>query len=276
MSLNELKNFTDNLTKTGTQPLLFVGHGSPMNGIENNLFTQNWQWLGQEIEKPQAVLCISAHWLTDGTHVTAMAQPRTIHDFRGFPDALYQVQYPAPGHPALAKETADLITLTNTGLDHDWGIDHGTWSFIKHLYPDADIPVLQLSIDINKPAQYHYELAKELVILREKGVLVIGSGNMVHNLKLMDWGKLDQHDYGFDWAIEMNERFKKHIIAGEDSKLINYQKLGAAAHLAIPSADHYLPLIYILSMRSAEDDHQFFNDNLVAGSLTMTSVIFGH
>lgn len=275
MKLNDLKMFTDSLTNTRTQPVLFIGHGSPMNGIENNDFSRQWQMLGRELERPQAVLCISAHWLTRGTHVTAMAQPKTIHDFRGFPQPLYEVQYPAPGHAALAGQTAELISSTQVGLDHDWGLDHGTWSILRHLYPDADIPVYQLSLDISQPASYHYDLARELVSLRNQGVLIIGSGNMVHNLKLLDWKKLDDLDYGFDWAIEMNERFKRYISSGEDGKMIDYQSLGTAALLAIPSADHYLPLIYTLAMRSAADDHQFFNDRLVAGSLTMTSVIFG-
>ena len=205
-TLGSFKSFTDSLQEQDEKlPLLFVGHGSPMNGIEDNEFSQRWRAMGKEIPKPKAVLCISAHWLTKGTHITAMVNPPTIHDFGGFPKAWFDVQYPAPGNPELAKETAALFKKTTIGLDHDWGLDHGTWSITKNMYPDAKIPVLQLSIDYNQPAQYHYELAKELAALRKKGVLIMGSGNMVHNLGMIDWDKMNEPNYGFDWAIEMNE-----------------------------------------------------------------------
>lgn len=255
-------------------PALFVGHGSPMNAIEDNEFSQYWKKLASEIEKPKAVLCISAHWLTKGTFVTAMEKPKTIHDFGGFPQSLFDVQYPAPGEPKIAEETAKLITSTKVELDHEWGLDHGTWSVVKHMYPNADIPVLQLSIDYNQPAQYHYDLSKQLSVLRKKGVLIIGSGNMVHNLGMVAWDRLNE-SYGFDWAIEMNTIFKKKIEENDHSALINYQNLNIAAKLAIPTPDHYYPLIYTLGLKEEKDSISFFNDKPVAGSLTMTSVRFG-
>lgn len=269
-ALNDLRNFSDNLDVRGEKmPVFFIGHGSPMNGIEDNEFSRSWGTLGKSLAPPAAVLCISAHWLTDGTYVTAMEQPRTIHDFYGFPQALFNVQYPAPGNPRLAKETADLVTKTHVGLDHEWGLDHGTWSVVKQMFPDAKVPVLQLSIDYAKPASYHFELAKELAALRHKGVLIIGSGNMVHNLRMLNWR---DPDGGFDWAIEMNEAFKKAIERNEFSKLLDYPSLGAAAKLAIPTPDHYYPLIYTLGLKGKDDSVSFFNDKLAMGSVSMTSV----
>lgn len=256
-------------------PVLFIGHGSPMNGIEDNVFSEQWQKLGREIPRPKAVLCISAHWLTNGTHVTAMPNPRTIHDFGGFPQALFDVQYPAPGSPELAAETAALIHKTQVGLNHDWGLDHGTWSVVRRMYPEADVPVLQLSIDFGRPAAYHYELAKELKALRKKGVLIIGSGNMVHNLCMVAWDKMNEPGYAYDWAVEMNETFKKLIADKNHPALVDYEKLGSAAKLAIPTPDHYYPLIYTLALPDEKEAPQFFNDRYVAGSLTMTSVKWG-
>ena len=255
-------------------PLLFIGHGSPMNGIELNEFSQSWAKMGREIEIPTAVICISAHWLTKGTFVTAMEHPKTIHDFGGFPKALFDVQYPAPGNVLLAKETKNLITKTNVGLDHDWGLDHGTWTVVKHMYPNANIPVIQLSIDYYQSPQYHYELAKELAILRRKGVLIIGSGNMVHNLRMVQFGAQNPN-FGFDWAIEMNEVFKKNILTKNHQPLIDYEKLGPAAKLAIPTPDHYYPLLYILGMQEKNEEAVIFNDKAVMGSLTMTSIKIG-
>jgi 4,5-DOPA dioxygenase extradiol len=256
-------------------PTLFIGHGSPMNGIENNEFSQTWKNFGKEIPKPKAVLVISAHWLTNGTKITAMENPKTIHDFGGFPKELFEVQYPAKGNPELALATQKLITSTPVELDHDWGLDHGTWTVVKHMYPDADIPVLQLSIDYNKPAQYHFDLAKQLASLRKKGVLIIGSGNMVHNLRMIAWDKLNENNYGYDWAIEMNSIFKDKIASGDFKSLIAYEKLGAAAQLAIPTPDHYFPLLYNLGLQDENDAIRFFNDKSVGGSLTMTSVKIG-
>jgi 4,5-DOPA dioxygenase extradiol len=256
-------------------PVLFVGHGSPMNGIETNTFSKTWQDLPRQFPTPSAVLCISAHWLTSGTFITAMDHPKTIHDFGGFPDELFKVQYPAPGNKMLAEETVQLVKSTQVGLDHDWGLDHGAWSVIRHMYPDATIPVLQFSIDYYKPARYHYELAKELSVLRNKGVLILASGNMVHNLRMVAWDKISMPGFGFDWAIEMNEIFKKKIADGDHQPLLNYESLHQAAKLAIPTPDHYWPLLYALGLQNGKEEIQFFNDSLVAGSLTMTSVRIG-
>jgi 4,5-DOPA dioxygenase extradiol len=276
MALNPLYNWSKDLKETDVKmPVLFIGHGSPMNGIEDNAFSKTWAKLGAEIPKPKAVLVVSAHWLTNGTHITAMEAPKTIHDFGGFPQALFDVQYPAPGNPELALETSKLITSTSVGLDHDWGLDHGTWTVVRHMYPNADIPVLQLSIDYSKPPQYHYELAKELAALRKKGVLIIGSGNMVHNLRMVAWDKLNEPEFGYDWAQEINQVFKEKIVAGDVQSLIQYERLGSAAKLAIPTPDHYYPLLYTLGLQDKTDAIDFFNDKAVGGSLTMTSVRIG-
>ncbi len=273
ITLGSFNKITDLLEEQDEKmPVLFIGHGSPMNGIEDNEFSRRWAEMGKEISIPKAVLCISAHWLTKGTKITAMNNPKTIHDFGGFPQALFNVQYPAPGQPDLAAETAKFIKKTNVVLDHDWGLDHGTWSVVKHMYPLANIPVLQLSIDYNQPMQYHYDLAKELALLRKKGVLIIGSGNMVHNLGMVAWDKMNVPDYGYDWAIEMNTTFKQHITDKNHKALIEYEKIGASALLAIPTPDHYIPLLYSLALQDDKDEVTFFNDKLVAGSLNMTSV----
>ncbi len=275
-SLQPFYNWTQSLNEEEDKhPVLFIGHGSPMNGIEDNEFSRTWTKYGKEIPKPKAVLVISAHWLTKGTHITAMEHPKTIHDFGGFPQALFDVQYPAPGNPSLAEATSKLVTSTTVGLDHDWGLDHGTWSVVKHMYPDADIPVLQLSIDYNQPPQYHYDLAKQLKSLRNKGVLIIGSGNMVHNLRMISWEKMQEANYGFDWAIEMNTIFKEKISKSDFQSLINYEKLGPAAKLAIPTPDHYYPLLYAMALQDNKDEISFFNDKMVGGSLNMTSVKWG-
>lgn len=256
-------------------PVLFIGHGSPMNGIEDNEFSTRWAQMAKEIPTPKAVLVVSAHWYSRGTMITAMDFPKTIHDFGGFPQALFDVQYPAPGSPQLAKDTAALIHSTQVELDHDWGLDHGTWTVVRRMYPEAKIPVLQLSIDYTKPPRYHYELGRELMDLRKKGVLIIGSGNMVHNLRMVAWDKINEPGYGYDWAIQMNDTFK-HLIATRDfNPLINYEGLGKEARLAIPTLEHYLPLLYTLGLQRSKDEISFFNDKAVAGSLTMTSVRIG-
>ena len=276
MNLRELSKISDGLPKTEKMPVLFIGHGSPMNAIENNEFTSRWKQLAKEIPQPRAVLCISAHWLTKGTFVTAMDQPETIHDFGGFPQALFDVQYPAPGNPQLARETKELVKSTEVGLDHEWGLDHGTWSVIKQMYPEANIPVLQLSIDYYKAPQYHYNLAKELAALRHKGVLIVGSGNMVHNLGMVDFKRInDPKGFGFDWALEMNDIFKSNISSRNHKALINYESLSKSASLAIPTPDHYYPLLYTLGLQNEKEETSFFNDKAVAGSLTMTSVKIG-
>ncbi|WP_456151982.1 4,5-DOPA-extradiol-dioxygenase [Arcicella aquatica] len=271
-ALGTLKAFSDQLSKQAQKtPLFFIGHGSPMNGIENNQFSQQWATLANDFPEPTAIIVISAHWLTRGTFVTAMEKPRTIHDFGGFPQALFDVQYPAKGSLAVAEETKKLITKTEVHLDHEWGLDHGTWTIIRHIYPKANIPVLQLSIDYHQSPQYHYELAQELAVLRRKGVLIIGSGNMVHNLRMVDFRRIDGA-YGYDWTIEMNEKFKKNIAENNHKPLINYESMGEAAKLAIPTPDHYYPLLYILGMQEKNEEVSFFNDVPVGGSLTMTSV----
>jgi 4,5-DOPA dioxygenase extradiol len=273
LTLGAFKELTDPLTAgEAIMPVLFIGHGSPMNGIEDNEFSQGWRTMAKSIPTPKAIVVVSAHWLTRGTFVTAMDTPRTIHDFGGFPKELHEVQYPAPGQPTLALETSQLVTSTKVGLDHEWGLDHGAWTVVRQMYPEAQIPVLQFSIDYHKPAQYHYDLAKELSELRKKGVLLIGSGNMIHNLGMVAWDKLKEPDYGYDWAIELNNVFKQKITEKDHKSLIEYEKLGTTSRLAIPTPDHYYPLLYSLGLQSATDEVSFFNDRLVGGSLNMTSV----
>ncbi|MGV3639353.1 MAG: 4,5-DOPA dioxygenase extradiol, partial [Adhaeribacter sp.] len=258
-TLSGFRHFTDGLPpQEQVMPVLFVGHGSPMNGIEDTAFSRRWTQMAQEIPTPKAVLVVSAHWFTKGTKITAMDFPQTIHDFGGFPQALFDVQYPAPGHPDLAKETAALVHSAQVELDHDWGLDHGTWTIVRHMYPAADIPVLQLSIDYTKGPQYHYDLAKELQALRRKGVLIIGSGNMVHNLRMVAWDKINEPEYAYDWALTMNDKFKALIGDGNHAALVNYASLGKEALLAIPTPEHYLPLMYTLGLKDSKDDLSFF------------------
>ena len=276
-TLSDFRHFTDGLKeKEQIMPVLFIGHGSPMNGIEDTEFSRRWKKMAEEIPTPTAVLVVSAHWLSQGTRITAMDFPRTIHDFGGFPRELYEVQYKAPGNPLLAKATASLLySTTPVELDHDWGLDHGAWVVVRHMYPEANIPVLQLSIDYTKGPQYHFDLSRELVALRKKGVLIIGSGNMVHNLRMVAWDKLNEPGFGFDWALQMNEQFKQLIAAGDFAPLINYESLGKEAMMAIPTPEHYLPLLYVLGLKGSKDVTSFFNDKAIAGSLTMTSVKLG-
>ena len=274
MNLKDLNKMTSTMNSTGKMPVLFLGHGSPMNAIEENEFVANFRRLGNELVRPNAILCISAHWETNGTYVTAMQNPPTIHDFGGFPQELFEVQYPAPGSPQLAKQTKAIITKTNVGLDDKWGLDHGAWSVIKHLYPNADIPVIQMSIDYTQPAEYHYELAKELNGLRTKGVLIVGSGNMVHNLRMVSWKRLNEV-YAYDWTIEANEKMKQFIVNEDHKSLINFKSQGKAFELAIPTPEHYMPLIYTLALKTKNEEITIFNDKPVGGSLTMTSVKIG-
>jgi len=272
MNLKHLHKLSEPYATTDKMPVLFLGHGSPMNAIQETEFTKGWRNIGQSLPRPNAIICISAHWETKGTFVTAMEKPKTIHDFGGFPQELFDVQYPAPGSPQTALETKNSITKTDVGLDQQWGLDHGTWSVVKHLYPKADIPVIQLSLDYTKGPQYHFELAKELAVLRKKGILIIGSGNMVHNLGIIDW----QHqDSGFDWAIEANTSMKNYIGNGDFAPLINYSAQGKAFQLSIPTPEHYLPLLYTLGLKDEKDELSFFNDKTVMGSISMTSVMIG-
>lgn len=275
MNLNDLQNISNELKNSEKMPVLFLGHGSPMNAIEENQFVQGFRSVAKEIIKPNAILCISAHWFTRGTKVTAMDMPKTIHDFGGFPQALFDVQYPAPGNPKFAHETAELLKPVVVEEDHNWGLDHGAWSVIKHMYPDADIPVIQLSIDYTKSPQYHFDLAKKLEKLREKGILIIGSGNIVHNLRMIDWRNINTVGAGWDWAIEAREKTNNWLLDGNFQNLIDYQKQGTSLQYAIPTPDHYLPLIYSLGLKSKSEDLVLFNDDLIGGSLSMTSVKIG-
>jgi 4,5-DOPA dioxygenase extradiol len=261
--------------ETNQMPVLFVGHGSPMNAIEENEFVYGWREAAKSLPKPKAILCVSAHWETRGTYVTEMEKPLTIHDFGGFPQKLFEVQYPVSGSPELAKEVKSIITKAEAGLDDKWGLDHGCWSILRQMYPAADIPVVQLSLDYSKPAQYHFDLAEELLSLRKKGILIIGSGNIVHNLRLVDWSNLDTPGVGYDWATEANEKMKKLILSNDFNALINYRSQGKAFELAIPTPEHFLPLLYTLALKQESDKVTFFNDKAVGGSLSMTSVWIG-
>lgn len=275
MNLNDLQNISTQFKNTQKMPVLFLGHGSPMNAIEENQFVQGFRNTAAKIPRPEAILCISAHWFTRGTFVTAMKMPKTIHDFSGFPQTLFDVQYPAPGNPALAKETAELLKPVLVEEDHNWGLDHGAWSVIRHMYPEADIPVIQMSIDYTKPPQYHFDLAEKLEKLREKGILIIGSGNIVHNLRMIDWKNINTVGSGWDWAIEAREKTNHWLLDGNFQNLIDYQKQGISLQYAIPTPDHYLPLIYSLGLKSRSEDLVLFNDELIAGSLSMTSIKIG-
>ncbi len=254
-------------------PTLFVGHGSPMNALETNEFTKSWSELGKEIPEPKAILAISAHWETRGSQVTAMQRPSTIHDFGGFPKKLFEVQYPAMGDPDLAQSLCS--NSKKISPDLKWGLDHGSWSVLRHIYPQANIPVVQLSLDYHKSPKEHFDFAKELAELRLKGVLIIGSGNIVHNLSQLAWNKMHESEFGFDWAIEANEIVKKNILNNNISNLLEYQKMGKDMQMAIPTPEHFLPLLYILALKKEEEAFSFFNDKALMGSLTMTSLKIG-
>jgi 4,5-DOPA dioxygenase extradiol len=273
MKLSTFTHLLDEGTSTAPMPVLFLGHGSPMNAIEENEFVDGFRKVASQIERPTAILCISAHWETNGTLVTAMPQPKTIHDFGGFPKALFDVQYPAPGSPELAEELSKTQLSQHISLDHTWGLDHGAWSVIKHLFPKADVPVVQLSLDVRMTPQQHYDLARELAFLRTQGVLIVGSGNMVHNLGRVAWDRLNEIGFAFDWALEASEKMKRSILDCHHAPLIDFRKQGSAFDLAIPTAEHYLPLLYVLAMQGKTEQASLFNDKAVAGALTMTSVI---
>ena len=271
-TINDLYNISTTFSNTEKMPVLFLGHGSPMNAIEENQFVAGFRNIAKTLPQPNAILCISAHWFTNGTKVTSMEMPQTIHDFGGFPKELFAVQYPAKGNPELALNTKKLLLPAEVELNHDWGLDHGAWSVIKHLYPDATIPVVQISIDYTKKAQYHYDLAQKLSALRQKGILIIGSGNIVHNLSLVDWANFDKDNYGFDWAIEARERINTYLLNDNFQALIDYEKQGKALQLAIPTPEHYLPLIYTLGLKEKQEELSLFNDKLVGGAASMTSI----
>lgn len=269
MKLNALHSFLNHLDSTELMPVLFLGHGSPMNAIEENEFVQGWKLTSATLPKPSVILCISAHWETRGTFVTAMKMPKTIHDFGGFPEALFNVKYPAQGSPETAQAIKEVVHKTTVELDEHWGLDHGCWSVLKNLYPNADIPVVQLSLDYTQTPQYHYELAKELAILRKKGVLIIGSGNLVHNLRMLDWQNVNG---GFEWAIEANTRLKELILNNHHRELIDYASLGTAMQLSVPTPEHYLPLLYTLALKEDNEKISLFNDKLTMGSISMLSL----
>lgn len=271
-TLQDLKKITAEMSYSDRMPMLFVGHGNPMNAIEDNQFTQGFKKIASTLPTPSAILCISAHWFINATKVTAMDIPPTIHDFGGFPVELYQQKYQAKGDRKLAEETKKLLAPNFVYLDEKWGLDHGCWTILKHLYPNANIPVVQLSIDYTKDANYHFELAKNLLSLRDKGVLIIGSGNIIHNLRLVDWRNFDKDNYGHDWAIEARDTINNYLMKGDYKSLINYDKHSKALNLAIPTPDHYLPLLYVLALKQNNENIELFNDKLVAGSLSMTSL----
>ena len=253
-----------------TMPALFIGHGSPMNAIEDNEFSRAWTEAARSLPKPKAVLCVSAHWETAGTRVTAMEQPKTIHDFYGFPPALFEKRYPAPGSPDLARTAQGLARKSPIELDSDWGLDHGAWSVLCRMFPDADVPVVQLSLDQRKAPAAQYELGRELRGLRKKGVLILGSGNIVHNLREMVW-----EDTAYDWALAFDERMKGLILSRDHDAIIGYSKLGRSAGLAVPTTEHYLPLLYVLGTQDESDGVAFFAEKVTLGSMSMRSVRIG-
>jgi 4,5-DOPA dioxygenase extradiol len=267
MNLSELKNITDSFGNTKQMPVLFIGHGSPMNAIADNAFTRKLAtWGNSFTEKPKAILVVSAHWLTRGTHVMVSSKPRTIHDFGGFPQALYQIEYPASGAPEFVSETKHLITTTDVIEDDQWGLDHGAWTVLRHMFPKADVPVFQLSIDFSQPPLYHYNLAQELKALRTKGVLVFGSGNIVHNLYQIDF---NEQAKPFDWAIEFDVLVKAKLQTHDYNSLINYSSLGSAASLSIPTNDHYLPMLYSLGLTDKNESLTFTYEEIQNASISM-------
>jgi len=258
---------------TTRMPAIFFGHGNPMNALSRNAWVDGWAKLGKEIPRPRAVLCVSAHWYLPGTAVTAMVAPRTIHDFGGFPPELYQVQYPAPGDPSLASRVQQLLAPISVRLDDEWGLDHGTWSVLCHVYSQADVPVVQLSIDATQPAAFHYETGKRLAPLRDEGVLIIGSGNLVHNLRAYAWGR--QAVEAYDWASRFEQSARELMLAGEDGPLIAYESMGQDASLSIPTPEHYLPLLYVLALRRPGEPVTFPVEGVDGGSISMLTVQIG-
>lgn len=254
-------------------PALFIGHGNPMNAIEETAFVAAWREAAAGMPRPKAILCISAHWETEGTFVTAMTHPKTIHDFYGFPDALYRVEYPAPGSPELAQRVRELVKSASVRPDdgYSWGLDHGAWSVLRRMYPQADIPVVQLSLDRSQHPRFHYDLGAELLPLRSEGVLVVGSGNLVHNLRLLAWDA----ENPYPWAAEFDRITAELILAGEHDRLVAYPALGEAARLAIPTNEHYLPLLYTLALQQPGEAVSFFAEGMVYGSISMRSLRIG-
>lgn len=257
----------------GILPAIFFGHGNPMNAVSSNIYTESWRGIGERMKKPRAILAISAHWYVPGTGVTLSTAPRTIHDFGGFPRELFQVQYPAPGDPDLARGVQRLLAPLPVNLDNSWGLDHGTWSVLRHVYPEADVPVVQLSIDETQPASFHFEVGRKLAPLREEGVLIVGSGNLVHNLHTYAWGRHTPEPY--DWAVRFETDAKQMMLAGEYKPLIDYERLGPEALLSIPTLDHYLPLLYVIGTRQANEPITFPVEGVDGGSISMLAVQVG-
>jgi 4,5-DOPA dioxygenase extradiol len=251
-------------------PALFIGHGSPSNAVEENEFSRAWEAVGKKLTRPTAILCISAHWETEGTQVTATERPKTIHDFHGFPKELYEVQYPAPGSRDLAQAIHEMIDHASVGLDHQWGLDHGTWSILRRMFPKADVPVVQLSLDRTQEPAFHFALGQKLRGLRKKGVLIIGSGNIVHNLGEMVW-----RDQAFDWAKAFDEQIKQMIVAEDHQGIVNYAKLGEMARLSVPTNEHFLPLLYVLGAQGKGEAVRFFAEKITLGSISMRALCIG-
>lgn len=270
-TLSALAALGNSLPLSERMPVLFVGHGNPMNAIEDNTYHKSWQAIGKALPRPHAILSISAHWLTKGTKVTGMSQPKTIHDFGGFPQKLFDQQYPAPGTPEFANLTKELVTYSHIQTDDSWGLDHGTWSVLLPMYPMADIPVYQLSLDYDQPPAYHYEIGKQLNKLRDKGVLIIGSGNLVHNLGQIDWSGGNKV---YDWAREFDTKFTDWMNKGDHKSILDYQKiLGRTAMMAHPTYDHLLPLFYILGLQQKGEHITYFNDQFDMASISMRSMM---
>ena len=254
-------------------PAVFIGHGNPMNTLMDNAYTRGWAAIGREVPRPKAVLSVSAHWYVPGTSVTAMPAPRTIHDFGGFPPELYRIRYPAPGDPALADRVRSLLAPLSVGSDKGWGLDHGTWTVLRHMFPGADVPVVQLSIDERQPAEFHFEAGKRIAPLRDEGILVVGSGNLVHNLHAYAWGRRAAEP--FDWAVRFETGVRELLLEGNDGPLIDYETLGDDAMLSVPTPDHYLPLLYVIALRRDGDPVSFPVEGVDGGTVSMLSVRIG-
>ena len=271
MNIKSFSKLTENWSTGHKMPVMFVGHGNPMNAMLENDITRGWREMSKDVS-PKAILCISAHWETKGTFVTTTPKPQTIHDFGGFPPDLYQIQYPAPGIPELAKEVIRDIKKTSVQEDHDWGLDHGAWTVLIKMFPDANVPVFQMSLDYRQSPQFHYELGRELSILRDKGVLIIGSGNIIHNLSTARWNSNEP----YEWVTAFDNKTKELIAEGDHQALINYHNLGTEAKLSIPSNEHYLPMLYTLGLQEKGDKLAFFNESIDLASVSMRSFVISH
>ena len=258
---------------TAPMPAIFFGHGNPLNALAENEYTRAWAAVGAGIPRPRAILCVSAHWYLPGTAVTAVERPRTIHDFGGFPRELYEFKYPAPGDPRLAARVRELLAPVAVAQDEQWGLDHGTWSVLCHVFPGADVPVVQLSMDETQPAAFHYEIGRRLSPLRDEGVLIIGSGNVVHNLHAYSWGRHQVEP--FDWAVRFEARLRGLLTAGDDRSVVNYEALGRDAQLSAPTPDHFLPLLYVMALRREGEQVSFPAEGFDGGSVSMLSVRIG-